>query len=265
LLLERKLGNYRLPDNCAIVGTMNNSTAAGMHSILSAIRNRMNILEIEFNFDYWFTNNGGNKLHYLVASFLKTKSYYCQELESTGIEGFATPRAWTALSNEFNMYTDKELTSLASKLASMQVSKDAARAFQTHVVYVQAIDFTKLVTKRILVDLSKRDPIDSIIFSYIVNFIRTVQDGLYLFKLMDANLNTASSTFIGFVLGELYIKHTHAIELTDGLKFVINKLTNQPLYANDYANINATDFAKIVNTPIENIEQYLKLASEYLI
>ena len=54
LLLERRLGNFKLSDNVAIVLTMNDSDKAGFNGINSAVRNRLAILPVEFNFEYWF-------------------------------------------------------------------------------------------------------------------------------------------------------------------------------------------------------------------
>jgi len=124
LLLDRKLGNYRLPDNVVILGTMNDSDLAGFNGISSAIRNRLGILAMKFNFEHWFTQNGGNQLHYLVASFLKAKPHYCQEDESTGIQGYATPRAWTAIAAELSHHTAEFIHTNAGLLAGTQVRTD---------------------------------------------------------------------------------------------------------------------------------------------
>ena len=267
LLLEYKLGNYKLPDNCVIVGTMNDSEAAGLNGINSAIRNRMSILPIKFNFEHWFKNYG-NRLHYLVASFLKAKPHYCQEEESTGIEGYATARAWTSIAAELKYHDDEFIKSHAAMLAGMQVSNNAAKAFHTHVLYIASIDFTKLVTNRTIVDLSKQDPLDSIIYAYITNFINTIDDGLYLFELMAANTNNSASAFIGFVLGELYIKFQHndkETPLTDGLRFVIDKLLGRQLNGSEYSNTTLPKLAKANAEIIPNLPQYMKLAAEFLL
>ena len=263
LLLDKKLGNYRLPNNVAILGTMNDSDLAGFNGISSAIRNRLNILVMQFNFEHWFTVNGGNQLHYLVASFLKAKPHYTQEDETTGILGYATPRAWTAIAAELSLHEDP--ISFAYAVAHMQVSTAAAQAFQAHVAYIQAIDFTKLVASRTLVDLSKQDPLDSIIYSYITNFIHTLDDAMYLFELLAMNHSNAASAFVGFVIGELYIKQRTMDTASDGLKFAIKKLSHQPMIASDYPNTSKAKFDKLSAEPIENIHSYMKIASQYLL
>ena len=40
---------------------------------------------------------------------------------------------------------------------------------------------TKVVSSRELVDLSRTDPLDSILYSYIANFTHAIDDGMYLF------------------------------------------------------------------------------------
>lgn len=262
LLLERRLGNFRLSDNTAVILTMNDSDLAGFNGINSAVRNRMSILKVDFNFEHWFANYG-NQLHYLVASFLKAKPHYTQEDETTGIIGYATPRAWTAIAAELSLHEDP--IGFAYAVAHMQVSTAAAQAFQAHVAYIQAIDFTKLVANRTLVDLSKQDPLDSIIYSYITNFIHTLDDAMYLFELLAMNHSNAASAFVGFVIGELYIKQRNISTASDGLKFAIKKLSHQPMIASDYPNTSKAKFDKLSVEPIEHIHEYMKIASQYLL
>ena len=264
LLLERRLGNYRLSDNTAVILTMNDSDMAGFNGINSAVRNRMSILSIEWNFEYWF-NNYGKSLHYLVASFLKTKPHYAQEPESTGIEGYATARAWTAIAAELSLYDDSQLLEYSHLVAKTQVSKDAADAFNTHVHYIASIDFTKLIKDRTLIDLSTQDPLDSIIYSYITNFIHTVDDALYLFELMSLNKSNSASAFVGFVLGELYIKYQQTTPMSDGLLFVIDKLLNRSINPADYTKTSKAKLTKVAAEPIADIDEFMILASEYLL
>jgi len=263
LLLERRLGNYKLSDNIAIVLTMNNSESAGFSGINSAVRNRMAILEIEFNFDYWFENYG-KRLHYLVASFLKSKPHNCMEEETTGVIGYATARAWSAIAAELSYYSESEISQLGYKLAGMQVSKEVSRAFQTHIAYIAAIDFTNTVKSRELVDLSKREPIDSTIYSYIVNFINTLDDGIYLMNLLETNIE--QSTFVGFVLGEVYTRYIdNSIKLTDGIQFIIDTIMSNPKLSANYANTSQVSLDKTSNLKFEHLPILMDRAQEYLI
>lgn len=264
LLLERRLGNYKLSDNIAIILTMNNSAEAGFNGINSAVRNRMSILPIKFNFEHWF-ENFGNRLHYLVASFLKAKPQFCQEDESTGIEGYATARAWTAGAIELGFHSDEFVKAHAGTLLGMQVSKEAASAFQAHVNYVAAIDFTQVVKSRTLIDLATKDPMDSIIYSYITNFIQSIDDGIYMLDLMEHNKHEAASTFIGFVIGELFIKYTGEEEMSDGLKFVIARLLGTKMNPADYPSVSKEKLEKAFNHSVPSISTFQERAAEFLL
>lgn len=264
LLLERRLGNYKLSDNVAIVLTMNDSDKAGFNGINSAVRNRLAILRVKFNFEYWFKAYG-NRLHYLVASFLSTKSNYCMEDETTDIVGYATARAWTAIANELKFHEKGFILTQGEVIAGMQVSNEAARAFGQHINYIDRLDFEQTVKNKVLVDLSTKDPIDSILYAYITNFIHTVDDGLYLFDLMNTNIN--QSSFIGFILGELYVKYTNKDEapMSEGLTFVIDKLLSTPKDESKYKNTSKDKLNKAFSIQIQNINSLMERAAEYLL
>ena len=265
LLLERRLGNFRLADNVAIILTMNNSELAGFNGINSAVRNRMSILPIEFNFEHWF-DSFGKRLHYLVASFLRAKPHFCIEDETTTIEGFASARVWTAIANELTFHDDSFVQTNAKRIAGMQVSSNAAQAFQTHVNYVAAIDFNSTVKSRNLVNLAKQDPLDSIIYAYITNFIQSVDDGLYLLELLSTNKE--QSVFIGFIFGELYTKYTSGTTtnpISDGLTFVLDRLLNIPMDKSKYSNTTDAKLTKAFAEPFTDRQHFMETAKEYLL
>lgn len=264
ILLDRRLGNYKLSDNIAVVLTMNDSTEAGFNGINSAVRNRMAILEVKFDFDYWF-ENFGNRLHYLVSSFLKAKPQNCSEEETSAIEGYATARAWTAIAAELKYYSKEFIENNADRISGMQVSKDIAKEFKMHVAYIAKINFEETVKKRDLVDLSTKDPIDEIVYPYIAHFIKTVDDGIYLLDLMDKNINR--STFIGFLLGELYLQYSNKSEkpLSDGLTFVVDKIISNPMDLNSYQNTSKEKLEKAFKHNPKHAEEIIEKAAEYLI
>lgn len=264
LLLERRLGNYRLSDNTVIVLTMNDSEAAGFTGINSAVRNRMAILKVEFNFEHWFTGYG-NRLHYLVASYLKAKPSYCQGEETTTIEGYQTARAWTSVAKELEFNDSEFIKKHAGTIAGMQVSREAAMDFQRHVAYVSALDFESSVKNRTLIDLGTKDPIDSIIYAYITNFINTIDDGMYLFDFMEFNTKETSSAFIGFVIGELYTKYINEKELSEGLMYVIDRLIQATPNKEHYPNISQEKFKKAFEKQINSINLFQERAAEFII
>ena len=262
LLLQRQLGDFQLDPNVAIVLTINDSIEASFSGFNSALRNRIAILPLEFNFDYWFTSFGRH-IDYRVSSFLKAKSHYTIETESTGIEGYASARAWTSVASELAQHTPDFILSHASTIAGMQVSREAANAFHKHVQFINSIDFEKLVANRTIVDISRKDLIEQFTYQYIANFIHTIEDGKYLLELCDANYNNAS--FIGFLLGDISYKWSSGKGMTDGLRFVVDILVGNKPKASDYTAKQA-DLDKVAKSlSLTHNNDMLKLASTYLI
>lgn len=223
LLLQRSIGNYKLASNVVIIGTLNDSSEAGFKGINSAVRNRMALLRVDFNFDYWFESYG-KSLHYFVASFLKAKPQHISSDESTS-DQYSTARSWSALANEIQSLPADFATSHSEKIAAMHVSENSAKAFATHVNYVSAIDFQSHVDKKTPIDISKREPQDAIICSYIARFIQKPQDGLYLLDLLIQNIKQRS--FVGFTFSELYDFYQNPDTQTEGISLIIKVILGE--------------------------------------
>lgn len=228
LLGERKLGSFKLDPKVAIMGAMNDSDEAGFSGIDSPIKDRLGILPVPFDFEYWFTNFG-KKLHFYVASFLKTHAKYIQEDESTMIEQFGTPRSWTHLANEFELYDRSFIRENTTFLSKQKVSLAASNELAKHIAYVEAIDFTSKIANKESIDIKALKPIDQILYAYIINYVDTIEDAVYVMDLIDSNVNSAN--FIGFIAGELYNKFLAKADgkpTPDGLTVILDKLLGTP-------------------------------------
>jgi len=235
LLGERKLGSYKLDKRVAIMAAMNDSEEAGFSGIDSPIKDRIGILPIKFDFDYWF-NNFGKGLHFYVASFLKTHSSYVQEDESTLIEQFGSPRSWSHLANEFELYDLEFIKDNVTFLAKQKVSNAASNELAKHIAYVEAIDFTQKIKAKASINIKSLKPIDQILYAYIINYIDTIEDAAYVMSLMDNNID--SSNFIGFIAGELYTKYLNKAAgkpTSAGLVALLEKVMEAPLNPADYS------------------------------
>jgi len=224
LLGERKLGSYRLDGKVAIMGAMNDSDEAGFSGVDSPIKDRIGILPVPFDFEYWF-DNFGKHLHFYVSSFLKTHSSYVQEDESTMIEQFATPRSWSHLANEFELYDLDFIQAHTTLLAKQKVSIAAANELQKHIAYVEAIDFTAKIKAKQPINIAGLKPIDQILYAYIINYVTDIEDAKYVMSLIDGNIDSAN--FIGFIIGELYnkfIAKEGGKHINDGLTIILEKL-----------------------------------------
>ena len=100
LILNRKVGTYKLPDNVYIVAAGNREADKGVtYRMPAPLANRFVHLEMSVNFDDWFEWAVENKIHKDVVGFLQfsKKDLYDFDPKSPS-RSFATPRSWTFVS-----------------------------------------------------------------------------------------------------------------------------------------------------------------------
>ena len=230
LLGERKLGEFVLDKKVAIVGAMNDSEEAGFDGIESPIKDRIGILKVDFNFEYWYELIG-IKLNPFIASFLKARPDLVMEVESTEIEQFATPRSWTYLSKEidyiFSIKEEKFFFENVFMIASQKISLKASREFAKHTTYINSLDIEKIVKRREIFNAKTLKVLDQIIYAFLVNYIDSRDDAKYLVKLIKKNI--AVENFVGSVLIEAYNRYDRLlssgnIKSAEGLELFINAI-----------------------------------------
>jgi len=230
LLGERKLGEFVLDKRVAIVGAMNDSDEAGFEGIVSPIKDRIGILKVNFDFDHWYELIGV-KLNPFVASFLKSRPDMVLEIESTGIEQFATPRSWTYLAKEidyiFLAQEEEFFFENVFMIASQKLSLKASREFAKHVTYIKSLDIENIVRTKKLFNAKSLKVLDQIIYAFMVNYIDTIDNAKYLVKLIKKNI--AVENFVGSLLIEAYNRYDRLLNSGNlkkarGLEIFINNI-----------------------------------------
>ena len=271
---ERKLGNYMLNERVAIMGAMNDSDEAGFEGVDSPIKDRIGILHVDFDFNWWFANYGRN-LDIYTSSFLKAYPNFVEEDESTGIEQFGTPRSLTFLSNEVLSYIDEDFGGSkeekeffienAEMIASQKISHIAASEFKKHITYMETINFRKIIDDAVILRIQDLKVLDQILYSYIINYVHNFKDAAYLVKLIDNNFEDAN--FVGSVISEIYNKFklsSSGKTISDGNKLIINTLMKTPFNPKDY-NVNDKKALEIgEKLEFENYDAIMEIASAYL-
>ena len=100
LVLNRKVGTYKLPDNVLIVAAGNRETDKGVtYRMPAPLANRFLHLEMRVDFDDWSMWATDNRVHKDVVGFLtfSKKDLYDFDPKS-GSRAFATPRSWMFVS-----------------------------------------------------------------------------------------------------------------------------------------------------------------------
>jgi len=131
LILNRRVGTYRLPDNVFIVAAGNREADKGVtYRMPAPLANRFVHLEMAVNFDDWFQWAVAHNIHKDVVGFLtfSKKDLYDFDPKSPS-RSFATPRSWSFVSE----LLDDELDSnTLTDLVSGAVGEGLAVKFMAH-------------------------------------------------------------------------------------------------------------------------------------
>lgn len=101
LVLDRKVGNYHLPDNVVVVAAGNRESDKGVtYRMPTPLSNRFVHFEMKAEFDSWLPWAVTNNIHQDVVGFLSfsKESLYDFNAKSSS-RSFATPRSWEFVSD----------------------------------------------------------------------------------------------------------------------------------------------------------------------
>jgi len=131
LILNRKVGTYKLPDNVLIVAAGNREADKGVtYRMPAPLANRFVHLEMEVDFDDWSHWATANNIHADVVGYL---TFAKQDLYTFDPKGssrsFATPRSWSFVSELLDDDIDEDVT---TDLVSGSVGEGVAVKFMAH-------------------------------------------------------------------------------------------------------------------------------------
>ena len=119
LILNRKVGTYKLPDNVVIIAAGNREADKGVtYRMPAPLANRFVHLELAVSFDDWFQWAVVNNQHADVVGYLQfaKKDLYDFDPKSPS-RSFATPRSWTFVSEtieDVEDFTEEEVTDMVA-------------------------------------------------------------------------------------------------------------------------------------------------------
>ena len=118
LILNRRIGTYKLPDNVVIVAAGNRESDKGVtYRMPSPLANRFVHLEVRVDFDSWLNWAVNNKIHEDVIGYCSfAKGDLCDFNPRSSGRSFAAPRTWTYVSDFVKKpgMADDRLTDLVS-------------------------------------------------------------------------------------------------------------------------------------------------------
>jgi hypothetical protein len=131
LILNRRVGTYKLPDNVMIVAAGNREADKGVtYRMPAPLANRFIHLELAVSFDDWFQWAVDNKIHRDVVGYLTfaKKDLYDFDPKSPS-RSFATPRSWSFVSELLEDGIDDGTT---TDLVAGAVGEGLAVKFMAH-------------------------------------------------------------------------------------------------------------------------------------
>ena len=105
LVLNRRIGQYRLPDNVVIIAAGNRETDRGVtYRMPAPLANRFRHINMEVNFEDWQQWAINNAVHADVIGYLSFAKQDLFEFDAkTSSQAFPTPRSWTFVSEMLNV------------------------------------------------------------------------------------------------------------------------------------------------------------------
>jgi hypothetical protein len=148
IILDRRIGEFVLPDNVVMVAAGNRaSDKTGAKPLIKALANRFMHVTVEAKFKDWQTYAIKNGVHPDVVGFLSHKPHYLNTFDAGSPENaFATPRTWTYFVSDM-----LKTTHIPDDLLQDAISGCIGEAI--------AIEFMSL--RKIMSDLPKPDDIIS--------------------------------------------------------------------------------------------------------
>jgi hypothetical protein len=131
LILNRRVGTYKLPDNVSVVAAGNREADKGVtYRMPAPLANRFIHLELAVNFDDWFNWAVANNQHTDVVGYLTfaKKDLYDFDPKSSS-RSFATPRSWSFVSELIEDDLDEATT---TDLVAGAVGEGLALKFMAH-------------------------------------------------------------------------------------------------------------------------------------
>jgi len=225
-LSSKKVSGWMLDKKIYVVSAMNDSKSANFNGLPSPIINRMRLLKTTFSAKTYLEGYGV-KFGPYTRSFLKSNSHFLNEIESKE-SAYGTPRSWTILDEDISDLIKKDKTFLLDNLQSISsslISEKAADEFLKHVKTMEHLNLKGIVEEKKIFDISKKDALEQILYGYIINFIDTIEDGLYLKELLEFNIKNHS--FVGFASSEIFLKYKNNNNqntiLTPGMSLFLSK------------------------------------------
>ena len=228
LVLNRRIGKYRLPDNVVMVAAGNRESDKGVtYRMPTPLANRFVHVEMRADFATWQEWAVLNGIHKDVVGYLSFAKQDLYDFDAkSSSRAFATPRSWCFVSE---LLEDEDLDDVtATDLIAGTIGEGLAVKFQAH----RRISGKLPQPEDILSGKEKELQVKEVsaMYSLVISLCYELKDALEVRKVTDKEFHSMADNFFGYMMKnfetELVVMGARIALTTYNLPFQPTKLKN---------------------------------------
>lgn len=226
LILNRRIGKYRLPDNVVMVAAGNRESDKGVtYRMPTPLANRFIHQEMKVDFPSWQEWAVNNRIHKDVVGYLSFAKQDLYDFDAkSASRAFATPRSWTFVSQLLDEAEDDDTT---MNLIAGTVGEGLAVKFMSHRKIAGKMPNPKDILDGKVKDLQVKEV--SAMYSLVISMCYELKDAVEK-KVEDKKFHEMADNFLGYMMKnfetELTVMGARIALTTYDLPFLPTKLKN---------------------------------------
>jgi hypothetical protein len=222
LILNRRIGKYRLPDNVVIIAAGNRESDKGVtYRMPMPLANRFVHLEMKPDFKSWQEWAVAHKIHKDVVGYLSFAKQDLYDFDAkSASRAFATPRSWSFVS-ELLDDTDNDVETMTNLVAGT-VGEGLAVKFMAHRRTAGRMPNPADILVGKVKDLEVKEI--SAMYSLVISMCYELKDAVEQ-KLDNAKFHEMADNFFGFMMANF---ETELVVMGARIALVTYKLPFQP-------------------------------------
>ena len=227
LVLNRRIGKYKLPDNVVMIAAGNRESDKGVtYCMPTPLANRFVHVEMRVDFSSWQDWAVRNQIHKDVVGYITFAKQDLYDFDAkSSSRAFATPRSWTFVS-ELLADEDTDDTTLTDLIAG-SVGEGLAVKFMAHRKIASKLPKPEDILRGKETELKVKEV--SAMYSLVVSMCYELKDAVEA-KVDDKKFHEMADNFIGYMMKnfetELVVMGARIALTTYNLPFMPTKLKN---------------------------------------
>ena len=226
LILNRRIGKYKLPDNVVMVAAGNRESDKGVtYRMPTPLANRFIHQEMKVDFPSWLEWAVNNRIHKDVVGYLSFAKQDLYDFDAkSASRAFATPRSWTFVSQLLDDASDDDTT---MNLIAGTVGEGLAVKFMAHKKVAGKMPNPADILSGKVKDLQVKEV--SAMYSLVISMCYELKAAVES-KVEDKKFHEMADNFLGYMMKnfetELTVMGARIALTTYDLPFLPTKLKN---------------------------------------